>query len=34
MALNELQPQVDYFYCLECRKHVPCIRLEPGNRTL
>ncbi len=30
MALKELKPQVDYFYCWECKKHVPCIRLEPG----
>lgn len=30
MAFNELKPQADYFYCLECKKHVPCIRLEPG----
>jgi len=28
--LNEMQHNVDYFYCEECRKHVPCIRLEPG----
>ena len=30
MTLNELQQNVDYFYCVECKKHIPCIRLEPG----
>ncbi len=30
MSTNELHPNVDYFYCEECKKHVPCIRLEPG----
>lgn len=25
-----LQPRTDYFYCDECRKHVPCVRLKPG----
>ncbi len=30
MTLNELQQNVDYFYCDECKKHIPCIRLEPG----
>jgi len=28
MTLNELQQNVDYFYCVECKKHIPCIRLE------
>lgn len=30
MTPNKLQQKVDYFYCDECKKHVPCIRLEPG----
>lgn len=30
MALTELQPNLDYFYCSDCRKHVPCVRLSPG----
>jgi hypothetical protein len=25
-----LQARVDYIYCDECEKHVPCVRLEPG----
>jgi hypothetical protein len=28
--LRQLQPNVDYFYCGECGRHVACIRLEPG----
>lgn len=30
MDLRQLQPNVDYFYCGECGRHVACIRLEPG----
>ncbi len=30
LILNDLRPGVDYFFCEECQKHVPCIRLEPG----
>ena len=30
MRFGELQHNVDYIYCEECRKHVPCMRLEPG----
>jgi hypothetical protein len=30
MTPDELQQKVDYFYCDECKTHVPCIRLEPG----
>jgi hypothetical protein len=25
-----LQQKVDYFYCEECKMHVPCIRVQPG----
>ncbi len=27
---SAMQPGVDYIYCRECRKHVPCVRLEQG----
>ena len=30
MDLTQLQLKIDYFYCDECEKHVPCICLEPG----
>ncbi len=30
MKVLELQPNIDYFYCEECQKHVPCVRLEAG----
>jgi len=30
LILSEMRPGVDYFYCEDCQKHVPCIRLEPG----
>lgn len=30
MVRGELQPTVDYFYCDECKEHVPCARLEVG----
>lgn len=30
MILQELRQKVDYFYCDECKMHVPCIRVEPG----
>ena len=30
MDLTQLQLKIDYFYCDECEKHVPCVRLEPG----
>ena len=30
MTTEELQAHIDYFYCDECKKHVPCTRLEPG----
>jgi hypothetical protein len=30
MVAEELQPKVDYFYCEECKEHVPCIRVEVG----
>ena len=30
MTLGELRQNVDYIYCEECKKHVPCVRLEPG----
>jgi hypothetical protein len=30
MPAKDLQPKVDYFYCDDCKEHVPCIRLEPG----
>ena len=30
MTLEDMKHNVDYFYCDECKKHVPCIRLEPG----
>lgn len=30
MVPDELKQNVDYFFCDECKKHVPCIRIEPG----
>ena len=30
MIPEDMQEDVDYFYCQQCKKHVPCIRLEPG----
>lgn len=30
MRTQEMQPDLDYFFCNECRKHVACKRLEPG----
>jgi len=30
MNFREQQPTIDYIYCEECGKHVPCVRLEPG----
>ena len=30
MTRNDLQHNVDYFYCEECKKYMPCVRLEPG----
>lgn len=30
MTPDELKQKTDYFYCDECKTHVPCIRLEPG----
>ena len=27
MTKNDLQHNVDYFYCEECKKHVSCVRL-------
>ena len=31
MAATALEPRTDYFYCEECQKHVPCVRLKPGT---
>ncbi len=30
LPAGTMQPGVDYIYCRECRKHVPCVRLESG----
>ncbi len=30
MRTEELREELDYFFCRECRKHVPCLRIEPG----
>ncbi len=30
MTHHQLQQEVDYIYCVECKEHVPCIPLEPG----
>ncbi len=30
MVHEELQPNIDYFYCEECKEHVPCVRVEVG----
>lgn len=30
MRSMELKDDLDYFFCSECRKHVPCVRIEPG----
>ncbi len=30
MRVTQMQEELDYFYCRECRTHVPCVRLEPG----
>lgn len=30
MEHEELREKVDYFYCEECKEHVPCLRIEPG----
>ena len=30
MSVQQLEPRIDYFYCDDCEKHVPCVRLEPG----
>lgn len=28
--MQRLEPRFDYFYCDECGKHVPCVRLGAG----
>jgi hypothetical protein len=30
MEHGGLQEKVDYFYCEECKEHIPCLRIEPG----
>ncbi len=30
MEVRQLQPQMDYLYCAECSRHVPCVRLPGG----
>ena len=30
MEHEGLREKVDYFYCAECKEHIPCVRIEPG----
>jgi hypothetical protein len=30
MGRDGMREKVDYFYCEECKEHVPCVRIAPG----